>query len=70
VIGIAPLLLGVLALLGYSIATAGAGLRGLALAALIAAAGIAAFAFVQPDAQAQKAADAGYARTLYPAVAQ
>jgi hypothetical protein len=70
VIGIVPMVVGILALVGYSIIEAGAGRRGLVLAALIAAVGISAFALVHTDAQAARAAEAGYARTLYPAVAQ
>lgn len=70
VVGIVPFLVGIFTVVAAAIATAGAGGRGLALAALIAAAGIAAFSLVHSDAQTTQAATAAYARTLYPAVAQ
>jgi hypothetical protein len=70
VVGIVPFGLGILALVAISIASAGAGIRGLVLAALIAATGISALSFVHSDTQTTQAADAAYARTLYPAVAQ
>jgi len=61
---------GIAALVGFAIVRAGAGARGLAVAAVICVAGIAAFALARPgEAQAQ-ATRAAYARTLYPAVAR
>jgi hypothetical protein len=65
-VGIAPFVLGSFALAGWAIARA-AGARALAIAVALAVAVLAAFAAVprsSPDAQA------GYARTLYPAVAE
>jgi len=70
VVGVLPFLLGILGVVAASIVAAGAGARGLMLAALIAAAGISAFSFVQSDPQTTKTASDAYARTLYPAVAQ
>jgi hypothetical protein len=65
-LGIAPFLAGIAALVGWAIARA-SNLRGLALAAVIGAALIGAFALAPRDAVV---ADRAYANTLYPAVAQ
>jgi hypothetical protein len=61
---------GIAAVVGLAIVRAGAGLRGLVLAAAICVAGIAAFALDRPDAAQGQATRAAYARTLYPAVAR
>ncbi|HET9990787.1 MAG TPA: hypothetical protein VFQ65_19790 [Kofleriaceae bacterium] len=61
---------GIAALVGVAIVRAGAGARGLAVAAVICVAGIAAFALAQPGAAQQQATRAAYARTLFPAVAR
>jgi hypothetical protein len=70
VLGIAPFLGGVAALLGLAMVRASAGWRGLVLAIAIVGAGIAAFALVPVQSATAREARAAYARTIYPAVAQ
>jgi hypothetical protein len=73
VLGVASAVLlfaGIAAVVGTAIVRAGAGARGLALAAAICVVGIAAFALDRPDAAQQQATRAAYTRTLLPAVAR
>ena len=61
---------GIAAVVGIAIVQAGAGTRGLAVAAAICVAGIAAFSLARPGVAQDQATRAAYARTLYPAVAR
>ncbi len=70
VASIAPLVVGIAALVGFAMRAAGATGRGLVIAVAISIVGLAAFALAGRDPQAANEARAGYARTLYPAVAQ
>lgn len=67
VITVLPLFAGIAVLAAYVVVRAGAGVRGLVLATVIAIAGIAAFSLANRH---DPATDAAYARTIYPAVAQ
>jgi hypothetical protein len=61
---------GIAALVGLAIVRAGAGVRGLVVAAAICIAGISAFALDQPGAAQRQETRAAYTRTLLPAVAR
>jgi len=67
VASVLPLFAGIAALATYVVVRAGAGMRGLVLAAVLAIAGIAAFSLALRH---DPGTDAAYARTIYPAVAQ
>jgi hypothetical protein len=69
-LGIAPLVVAIAALVGFAMRAAGATLRGLLITVVVAGVGIAGFALAGHDPSAAREASAAYARTLYPAVAQ
>ena len=67
---IAPVVVGIAALVGFAMRAAGATRQALMIAVVVAVAGIAAFSLAGRDPSAAREASAAYARTLYPAVTQ
>ena len=70
VLGIVPLVVGIAVLVGSAMRSSGLTRRGVLITIVVTTAGIAAFSLAGRERSAANEARAGYARTLYPAVAQ